>query len=434
VDYNEFENVVNDFNAIAKKAQEISDKLPEEKRAAFYELVLFPTKASAQLNEMYLAAAKNNLYAQQGRASANDFAEQTRSLFAAETNLMNYFNHDFLNGKWNHFMDQTVIGYRSWNDPRRNNMSAIHLTEVNALDAAAMGVAVENSEMAVTNSEVTLPQFDSFNRQNFYIDIFNKGTTAFDFTASTSKPWIVLNETKGSIEKDKRLWVHVNWNNAPKNLANGTIKLSGADGEVTVIVHAFNPTEVTRDSLQGFIEGDGYVSIEPEHYTKETDAGKNRWIKIQDYGRTLSGMRATGQPNAPAAVPGKDSPSLEYKMYLFNVKTTEVVAVTSPILNFMPDRGIRYAVSFDDETPQIVTLVPKGYNAQNGNRDWEESVKNNSRIGKSIHTLDKPGYHTLKFWMIDPGIVLEKIVVNTGGVKPSYLGPPESFHKIAARN
>ena len=221
----------------------------------------------------------------------------------------------------------------------------------------------------------------------------------------------------------------MSWDKAPKGAANGTIKISGAGGEVTVKISAFNPTEVTRDSLQGFVEGEGFVSIEPEHFTKNNDAGQNRWVKIQDYGRTLSGMRATQPVDAPSATPGKDSPCLEYKMYLFNVKTTEVVAVTLPVLNFMPDRGVRYAVSFDDETPQVVTLVPKNYNAQNGNRDWEESVKNNSRVARSVHALNAPGYHTLKFWMIDPGVVLQKIVVNTGGVKPSYLGPPESFHR-----
>jgi hypothetical protein len=30
--------------------------------------------------------------------------------------------------------------------------------------------------------------------------------------------------------------------------------------------------------------------------------------------------------------------------------------------------------------------------------------------------------------MVDPGVVLERIVLDHGGVLPSYLGPPESFH------
>ncbi|MGB7760353.1 MAG: hypothetical protein WBL61_11020, partial [Bryobacteraceae bacterium] len=61
--------------------------------------------------------------------------------------------------------------------------------------------------------------------------------------------------------------------------------------------------------------------------------------------------------------------------------------------------------------------------------DWETSVKDSVRKVRSTHILVLPGVHTLKFWMVDPGIVLEKLLVDLGGVKPSYLGPPESFHR-----
>jgi hypothetical protein len=56
-----------------------------------------------------------------------------------------------------------------------------------------------------------------------------------------------------------------------------------------------------------------------------------------------------------------------------------------------------------------------------------ESVKNACRVAVSNHTLSGPGYHTLKIWMVDPAVVLEKIVVDLGGLKPNYLGPAESY-------
>ena len=65
-------------------------------------------------------------------------------------------------------------------------MNAVHLTEIQVPDAAAMGVAVEGSQTAVTNGEISLPQFDSFNQQRRYVDVFNKGKTPFDFTATAS--------------------------------------------------------------------------------------------------------------------------------------------------------------------------------------------------------------------------------------------------------
>jgi hypothetical protein len=103
----------------------------------------------------------------------------------------------------------------------------------------------------------------------------------------------------------------------------------------------------------------------------------------------------------------------------------------APTLNFVSGRGLRIAVSFDDEAPKIVNILPANYNAQNGNRDWEEAVRNNSRTVSSSHTVTGSGYHTLKIWMVDPAVVLQRIVVHTAeSTKPvTYLGPPESFRR-----
>jgi hypothetical protein len=108
-------------------------------------------------------------------------------------------------------------------------------------------------------------------------------------------------------------------------------------------------------------------------------------------------------------------------MYLFTAGKLEVETILSPTLNFVPGRGLRYAISFDDDPPQVVDALE-----HNTQRDWETTVKDAVRKVKSTHAIAAPGYHTLKIRMVDPALVLEKIVVNTGGLLPSYLGPPES--------
>jgi hypothetical protein len=429
VNYGEFERVVADYAAISARAEAVSAQLPPASRAAFFELAGFPARAGAQLNAMYLAAAKNALYARQGRASANDYAAQTRELFAAQTNLTFEFNHTLAGGKWNHFMDQPHIGYKSWDSQRPDNLDAVHLVETTVPDAAAMGVAAADSETAATNGEIALPPFDVFNQQRCGLDVFNQGRTPFAFTATADAPWIILSETAGTVAKDQRLWITLDWGKVPAGTSAGAIKLAGTDRTVTVKISAFAPAEPARDAVRGFVEGDGCVSIEAEHFTRKTDAGANRWLKIPDYGHTLSAMRADAPAYAEAS-PGKDSPCLEYQMYLFNAGAVKVDATVGATLNFIHGRALRYAVSFDDEAPQTITIVPANFSAGNGNHEWEESVKNNGRQVESIHTLAAPGYHTLKIWMVDPAVVVEKIVVNTGGVKPSYLGPPESFHRL----
>lgn len=424
MNYREFETVVAEYDELATRAQAVFAELPPESRDAFYGMVGYPIKAAAQLNAMYLAAAKNALYVKQRRVSANDFAAEARTLFDAQAKLADHFNTTFADGKWNHFMDQAYIGYRSWSPPRSNNLGAVRLSDIAIPELAAMGVAVEGGNETSGGAL----KFDAFGQGTRFVDVFNQGRTPFDFTATPTVPWIKLSNSQGKITKEMRIQVGVDWNQVPPGEANAEIVFSGASTNFTVSVKAFNPANPTRSTLQGFVEADGYVSMEAEHYAAKTDASAGRWVKIPNYGHTLSGLRAEG-PAETLATPGKDSPCLEYQMYLFSTGKVEVATIVGPTLNFLPGRPLRYAIAIDDQAPQIITAVAADFDARNGNRDWEESVKNNCRQLKSSHTIDRAGYHTLRVWMVDPAIVLQKLVVNTGGVKPSYLGPPESFYR-----
>ncbi|MGA2916686.1 MAG: glycosyl hydrolase 115 family protein [Sedimentisphaerales bacterium] len=434
VNYGEADRVSAEWKEIVDKAEKIYAGLPENAKDAFFQLVLYPTKASAQVTNLYIAAAKNNLYARQieKRATANDMAAQTRELFAADANLSYYYNHTMAGGKWNHIMDAIHIGWTAWNPPPKNNMPYVKDLDIPA--EANMGVAIEGSMSVWPDSkdEAILPAFDIFNQQKRYIDIFNRGKNAIVFLAEAKEPWIMISRQKyTNVDKELRIFVSIDWDKAPAGEANGLVKISDANGkEVNIIVKVFNPAEPNKASLEGFVEADGYVSIEAEHYSKKVDAGQVRWEKIDDLGRTLSAM-SIFPVTAESVTPPKDSPCLEYKMYLFHAGPIEVESIVSPTLNFVPGRGLRYAVSFDDEQPQIIELVPANFIAQHGNMDWEKTVADSVRYVKSTHTISQAGFHTLKIWMVDPAVVLQKIVVNTGGLKPSYLGPPESYRGAA---
>ncbi len=428
--YHEAETVIDNFAALITRAEAVSARLPADARYAFYQLVLFPIKAAAQVNEMYVAAGRNALFVKQGRASANDEAAHTQAMFQADRQLMADYNNTFAGGKWQGFMDQKHIGYTMWNEPLRE--TAPRVTTVTVPAEASMGVAVEGSDAAWPGAagEAVLPAFDSLNQPSHYIDVFDKGQAPLAFAVTTSDPWIII-PSGGTTPKDLRLPVGIDWNRAPKGAASGTVAITGAGGTVSVRVNILNLPGITRDTLEGFAEGEGGVAIEPEHFTRNTAAGAARWDRIEDYGRTLSGMRADAPVDVAGLTPGPGAPCLEYQMYLTTVGPATATLMLSPALNIAPDRAVRIAVAFDQEAPQVVTIVPQGYNVANGNADWEESVRDSARLASTAHTITTAGYHTLKVWMVDPAVVIQKIVVDLGGVKPSYLGPPESYHHSA---
>jgi hypothetical protein len=428
VNYDEADRILAEWRSLRDRAEAISARLAPEARDAFFELVLHPVKACQIVNELYVAAAKNRLYAAQGRASANDFSTRTRALFQEDADLATYYHHNLAGGKWDQMMSQTHIGYSNWQQPPTNVIPV--LQDLSAPAAGSLGVAVEGSTASWPGGRAVpeLPGFDPFNRPRRWIEVFNRGRDPVEFHAVASAPWITLSAAGGSVGKMERLWVSIDWSNAPAGSTTGTVAITGpGPASVQARVNVFNPDPSLRKSIRGFVETDGYAAIEADHFSARKAAAQARWEILPDHGRLGSAMTVF-PVDAPSVTPPLDSCRLEYDTYLFTTGQVEVALTLSPALNNDPERGVRIGVSFDDATPQILTVVPKGYIAGDGNRDWEESVKNGVRVVKSAHSIVAPGAHTLKVWMVDPGVVVQRLLVNTGGLRPSYLGPPESFH------
>lgn len=173
--YEEADRVLAEWQSLVSEAEKIYATLPVIQRDAFFELVLYPTKASATVTELYITAGRNHLYALQGRASANDLAAQVRALFQADADLSAEYNHMLAGGKWNRMMDQTHIGYTSWQEPPKNFMPEVH--ELQVPEGAGMGLAVEGSVLPWQNGlhDESVLTFDVFNQQSKYIDVFNTG-------------------------------------------------------------------------------------------------------------------------------------------------------------------------------------------------------------------------------------------------------------------
>jgi hypothetical protein len=428
VNYREADRIVEDFAALTEQAEDLYAKRPAEQKDAFYELILHPIRASAVVNQLYVAAARNQLYASQGRARTGALAGEVESLFKKDAELSAYYNHTLAGGKWNHMMDQTHIGYTYWQEPPVNNIPQV--TRIEVPEAASMGVAIEGSTMAWPGApeRPVLPQFDIFGQQRSYIDVFNRGKTPFTFRAMAGEPWVSLSESQGEVDQEKRIWVTIDWTRAPQGTRTGEVNISGSTGQsVAVTFTTFRPADPTPQSLEGFVESNGYVSIEAPHFSRKIDQPSVRWEKIDDLGRTGSAMTLF-PVTARSVRPGENAPCLEYKMFLFDAGEVRVEAILDPTLNFVPGRGLRYAISFDDQPPQIIDAL-----ADRGTEAWSRAVKDSVRKSTSSHKLAAPGYHTLKFWMVDPAVVLQKLVIDLGGVKPSYLGPPESFHHSPVR-
>ena len=425
--FDEANRVKGDWEALEKRVNDLAGKLPQDERASYFELVQYMVEASATVTEMYIAAGENALAVRQGRASANDDAARTLALFNRDKQLADEYNHDLLNGKWDHMMDQPHLGYTSWNSPKAN--SAPRVATLELPEKGELGVAFGDK----TGPQIAMDEFDSVARQQESLTLFDKGKAPVAYHVKVSAPWVVLDNgaasgkgaspLDGIVDKQIEIPIYIDWKTAPAGVSQTDIVVSSDAGEVSHVSLTARRQNITRVSTTGFVESDGYVAIEASDISAQSADGEVHWVELPGYGRTKSAMTVfpvTAQSNTSSAA------SLSYKIHLYDSGPMRLQLILAPTENFVPGRGLRFAVSVDDGPCQIVDAL-----AQNTDRDWSIAVSDNAKKVTVPLTITVPGEHVLKIWYVDPGVVLERLVLSKNALPPSYLGPPESYHWVS---
>jgi hypothetical protein len=326
--YNEANRVTNEWEQLLFTAEKTYALIPAEYKDAYFELVLHPIKAFTNLQQLYTTVAYNRFAAKYQQANASPLADKAKKLYCNDS-LITVQYHQIANGKWNHMMDQTHIGYTYWQQPPFNKMP-----------------------------DVTYVPTDSVKEE------------------------IVI--------------------------------IKGRDKSAEKIIQQNNVKNI-------FYELNGYVSMNAEDFTKKINTNSIEWKIIPNIGRNSSGITpfpvTASQQNITS-----NSAHVEYELHTYDSNYIKLNTYFSPTLDFHNTGGLKCALSIDDDPPQIININE----GQNNSKTWSNWVANNIIVKTTNHFISKPGRHIIKYWMIDPGIVLQKIIADLGGFKTSYLGPEET--------
>ncbi|SHE77536.1 glycosyl hydrolase 115 family protein [Chryseobacterium takakiae] len=118
----EFLQVRDSYLALETRALRQFINLDEAYKDTYKQIVLHPVRAMANLYDMYYAVAMNHKLADEKDLKANEWADYADECFARDASYTKNYNLNISNGKWNHMMDQTHIGYKSWDEPKEGNI------------------------------------------------------------------------------------------------------------------------------------------------------------------------------------------------------------------------------------------------------------------------------------------------------------------------
>ncbi|KAE9580933.1 hypothetical protein CGCF415_v008118 [Colletotrichum fructicola] len=434
--YNEASTAQEEWETLLEDTLRVYEDLEETWRDAFYQMILHPVEAGKTVNELYIKAELGKLYKAQRRTATNRLATEARAAFARDKQISAEYN-GINEGKWKGIMCQVHIGYTLWYEPSSDVMPNLeYVSDADVPASGIMGVAGQGAVGDVDEREIVLLEMDPYlpPGQSRWIDVFCRANGTSEWRIESNVSWVEVDKDEGTLEApgdmdEARVNIEVDWSSAPKGHSTAALTVQRNDTEdaVTVLLPIFNPPVAKEDLVGRWIESGGVVSIEAAHYSAiETKNGVS-YLELPFYGKTHSGVKLW--PVGVDSLTQSTAPKLRYDFVTFaEYEDVKVRMYLGGSRNHDMTRPLRYAFAVDDREAVVVQPVgdaglgedPEGWADSVITGGWNVTT---NVTGESL----KAGRHELGVWLLEPGVVIQKVVVDLGGVKANGLGPPESL-------
>lgn len=433
VNYKETDNTLDEIERLLELADRLYKELSPDKLSLFFAQVYYPAVGNLNLQKMQLLAGKNRYDASLGKMVANKLSDKVAECLKRDRDLVDLY-HTIDDGRWYGLGLSEHIGFTRWNEDECQNPVLHYVLPANKprLLVSIDGTEERSEGAAWHKNKVYMNSFKQPDIKEATFTISSISDKKAEYEIICNNSWLSCSKTKGCLDGIEKatdvITVKID-RAAMGDETEGSISVKMPCGTCTILVPAKLPDLSGLDKMT-FIDTDGYISIEAEHYFMKKEAqneeGDVSEFKVIDgYGKTLSALKVF--PTTKYFTPGKNAPYVEYRFIANAEGEYEVELYLQPSNPVSMENILSYGVQANDDSIDVINIIPEGYYV--GNAYWEERVLNNIHRQSSVISC-KEGVNTLRIYAVTPGFVLEKLLIYPKGNKPAegYLGPTETYY------
>jgi hypothetical protein len=415
------------YELLESAVRSLLPKMLDKDRNSFYQLVYYPVMCASWMNKKFLYRDKAYIYSKQNRLSAYNYAILSMAAYDSIVKETRFFNEQLTEGKWKHIMSSAPRELPVYLEPV---LQPIKIDRSISWDAVPEGY---DTIQWKNKTAKVLPWIRQGSRNSFFIDVFLSDSVIIDWLARPSDKWIRISQSKGILaanqqQSTQRIWVSVDWSEYSGRPGHQAfVEISDGARNVKILIDIAPGIPGLPAKYNGFVEDNSIISMNASSFNTMINGKNGKWQLVSGLGHTGQSVQSDiGVSNDTVSLNPKsiieNSPHLKYEFYSGSTGPAELYVYSLPTHALHNKSGMRYAISVDGRELEIVNFQTAGRS-----EEWKKNVLRNEAISKIKLPALNPGRHTLTIYAIDPGVVLDRILIDWEGKQNAYSPVPETM-------